>query len=227
MQIVINHLTRMQPGYICTAGIELSTGLHVRPVVEGGLRRAMLAEEGGYLRLGAIVDLGKTRFVGRTPEIEDRLFDPSSIEFLGQVEHSQLQKQCESVAKNSLADVFGPQLKRVGMTRAIPENGGLHSLGCCWATDGELLVVQRVGGPRLRMRWRDQFDVLTTAVADIRLFESDHHTLRTDVIERANAELAGRGRTLLAVGLSRPYRKAETDPPYHWLQVNNVFVNID
>jgi hypothetical protein len=37
MQLIINHLTRMQPGYFCTAGIEPSTGLHVRPIVSGGL----------------------------------------------------------------------------------------------------------------------------------------------------------------------------------------------
>jgi hypothetical protein len=36
MRIVVNHLTRMQPGYICVAGMERQGGRHVRPVLAGG-----------------------------------------------------------------------------------------------------------------------------------------------------------------------------------------------
>ena len=34
MKIVVNHLTRMQRGYICVAGINPDTGHHVRPIPE-------------------------------------------------------------------------------------------------------------------------------------------------------------------------------------------------
>ena len=35
MKIVVNHLTRMQPGYICVAGLDFQTNAHVRPVLAG------------------------------------------------------------------------------------------------------------------------------------------------------------------------------------------------
>jgi hypothetical protein len=31
MQIIVNHLTRMQVGYICVAGINTANNQHVRP----------------------------------------------------------------------------------------------------------------------------------------------------------------------------------------------------
>jgi hypothetical protein len=37
MQIVINHLTRMQRGFMCVAGVDLATGRHVRPVLASQL----------------------------------------------------------------------------------------------------------------------------------------------------------------------------------------------
>ena len=50
MRIVINHLTRMRRGYICTAGIDLANGQHVRPIPRSGdLRYRDLATHGGEL----------------------------------------------------------------------------------------------------------------------------------------------------------------------------------
>lgn len=222
MQILINHLTRMQPGYICTAGLELTTGLHVRPVAAGGLTRDLLVESGGFLELGAVLDLGTTRFVGRTPEIEDRMFEPNSVRRLSQTPANQLLEKCALAAGDSVRDIFGDELAVIGSTRALPEHGGLYSLGCCWAADCELLVVECDNGPRLRIRWRDRDAELITAVADIRFFKSDHRTIRTELVDCANSQLSRLNRTVLAVGLSRPYRKTDSHPPMHWLQVNNV-----
>ena len=33
MKIVVNHLTRMQLGRICVAGVDMATGKHVRPLL--------------------------------------------------------------------------------------------------------------------------------------------------------------------------------------------------
>jgi hypothetical protein len=74
----------------------------------------------------------------------------------------------------------------------------------------------------MKLRWRNGDDQLQTAVADIRFFEADHRTLRADRIRAANQALARSERTLLAIGLSRPYRKCETECALHWLQVNNL-----
>ncbi len=78
MQILVNHLTRMQPGYICVAGIDLETGTHVRPVLwYGRLSTSLLLKNGGPFELGCVVDLGPTVCVGRAPEHEDHRFNPT------------------------------------------------------------------------------------------------------------------------------------------------------
>ena len=104
MQIVINHLTRMQPGFFCAAGLELKTGLHIRPLMEGGLHTDLLAREGGPFELGAILDLGPTRFTGRAPEIEDRNFERTNLKRVGQMNPVEFRQQIAAVAKNSLTE---------------------------------------------------------------------------------------------------------------------------
>ena len=77
MRLLINHLTRMQAGCICVAGIDLQSGLHVRPVANRMLSAKLLECHGGPLEIGVVIDLGESTFAGRVPEIEDRTSDPS------------------------------------------------------------------------------------------------------------------------------------------------------
>ena len=222
MQLLINHLTRMQPGYICTAGLELTTGQPIRPVAGGGLKRELLAEEGGCLALGVVLELGPTQFAGRVPEIEDRQCDPTQFQVVEHLDPTEFLARNSQQAQETLADVFGGELQPHGHTRAIPQNHGLRSLGCCWGSACQLVVVDRGRGPRLKLQWHDRDGELLIAVADWRFYEADHHSLRIDRIQLANQQLAQSPRTLLAVGLSRPYRRSESDPPMHWLQINNL-----
>ena len=83
MQILVNHLTRMQPGYVCAAGVDVNTLNHVRPVLRyGRLTTGLLKPNGGPLDIGSVVDLGPTADAGRPPELEDRYFDPARAAWL-------------------------------------------------------------------------------------------------------------------------------------------------
>ena len=59
MKIVISHLTRMQKGCICVAGVDIDSGRHVRPVMRQQMPVDMLAAHGGPFAMGAIVELGR------------------------------------------------------------------------------------------------------------------------------------------------------------------------
>ena len=83
MKIVINHLTRMQKGCICVAGIDLATGQHVRPLLRSALRKDICARYGGPFDIGRLVDLGWTRYIGTRPETEDYLFHQSEVRSIG------------------------------------------------------------------------------------------------------------------------------------------------
>jgi len=62
LKIVVNHLTRMQQGYLCVAGLDVNTGEHVRPVLPGQrLPTSLLTRYGGPFDMGVIVDLGAVK----------------------------------------------------------------------------------------------------------------------------------------------------------------------
>ncbi|MGH3145870.1 MAG: hypothetical protein ACRDTR_08730, partial [Rubrobacter sp.] len=71
MRILVNHLTRMQPGYVCVAGLQLDTPNHVRPVLRRGrLTTGLLGLNGGPFDIGAVVVLGPATYAGHAPELE-------------------------------------------------------------------------------------------------------------------------------------------------------------
>jgi len=222
MQLIINHLTRMQPGYFCAAGIEPTTRLHVRPVLDASLRTELLDREGGSFSLGATLDFGQMRFVGRTPEIEDRKFDLEQVRVVESANLNKMMEYCRSVAKNALHEVFTSELIRMGASFAIPENAGLYSLGCCWVEKPMLEIVCEPEIRRLRLKWNERGQRIAVGVADIRLYEADHRSLNIHEVRQVQRWLDTTDRVLLSVGLSRPYRKSEQDRPVHWLQVNNI-----
>ncbi len=234
MRIVINHLTRMQPGLICAAGIDPLTGLHVRPVMGRPLPVALLEKNGGPFALGRMIDLGETNFVGRMPEIEDRSFAPENVCVVEDWDPERWTGLCSAVSKNRLVDIFGASLSLVEsryggpVTAAVPERSGLHSLGCYWAWDVRLTLVQRPGRQSVRLEFSESGIRYSVAVTDIRLWNADHVTPNESEIARMSGLIHGANLpVLLSVGLSRAHRFTDDGPPRHWLQVNNIHVRHD
>lgn len=225
MRIVINHLTRMQKGFICVAGIDLQTHRHVRPVLGSQLRSELLAEHGGPFALRRIVDLGKTHFVGSVPEIEDRQFNSEQVRVLEEMPDIEFLKLLDSLAEDELSKLFGPELENTRTTCAIPAQRGLRSLGMLRAKVVELnLEPGRDGLPRVRIAVETERGVLRLPVTGIELFADDHITPDAAQVTALNSRLATVPNALLAVGLSRPYRGSSSETAKHWLQVNNIFI---
>lgn len=226
MQIVINHLTRMQKGYICVAGIDLATGLHIRPVLQRQIPTDYLAEHGGLFGLRRIIDLGDAKFVGKVPEIEDFLFDQDAARHVADMPEEDFRGLIEGVAKQRLISIFGHDLHQSGASCAVEETCGLRSLGCYWAEQGRLFIDEPPDHSRRRIRfsWRSGEFTFTSPVTDIRLFEDDHITPCEETVRRINDRVGQEDRVLLSVGLSRPYRPSNDQPSQHWLQINNIHV---
>jgi hypothetical protein len=225
MHIVVNHLTRMQKGYMCVAGIDLHTGLHARPVLDRQMTIDMLSVHGGPFDIGRIIDLGETRFVGRVPEVEDQWFDPALTRPIGEMPAAEFRSLLERVAKEKLGAIFGPDLERIGSTCAVAETHGLRSLGCYWAPAGRLTIDNSRERRRIRFCWQAGEHAFNVPVTDIRLYAADHVTPCEATVHRLVDQLAAEPRVLVSVGLSRPYRKTAGDPPRHWLQINNVHLS--
>lgn len=231
MEIVVNHLTRMQPGYICVAGVNLENKEHVRPVLSGArLSKDLLSRNGGPFDIAAIVDPGTTKGAGSKPEVEDCLFDPSKARFVKNLGAEKFWKLLTELAQLKLSIIFGNELKSRGpKSIAVDVGRGKASLGCLGlVAHSDLYLRPRAGKPdQIRIRVSDgEFD-LDLGVTDIRLYEDDHVTPNSNVVRGIAKCLVNRRGVVLSVGLTRPFSSSPDFPAVHWLQVNNIHLEDD
>ena len=221
MRILINHLTRMQPGYFCVAGVDVETLEHIRPVLRHGrLTTRLLRPKGGPFDMGSVVDLGPTTPTGHAPEMEDHLFDPAKAKWLFDDAPDDYWDLLEEVAQENLTDIFGPALELWDESGTVDIGEGQASLGCLTPERQPWLYVDHRGTVRMVL------DYLTPSVdlamTDLRLYENDHKTPRREVVAGVQKRLEAGIETILSVGLTRPWRKWNDTEERHWLQINNI-----
>lgn len=226
MKIVINHLTRMQKGFICVAGVDLATGQHVRPVLRSQMRKELLARYGGPFDIGRIVNLGWTKWVGTQPELEDYLFHQSEARVVGEMPAGEFWELLRRLAKPKLVEMFGRDLlPRGSHSYAVDVGRGLASLGCFIPPSRPRLVLQKrdeTSRGRIRLEFQSGAYQFELSVTDIRLYRDDHVTPDPAVVQRVAERLQNGPELILGVGLTRPFQGNCDEPARHWLQVNNL-----
>ena len=220
MRIIVNHLTRMAPGYICVAGINPVTGQHVRPTTYGRLSRRLLRAMGGPFDIAVIVDIGDAVPEGVAPEMEDHRFEPSRARYCETTAPATFWTLLETVARPALADIFGTDLRQSGSSCSVARGVGLASLGCLKPATRPRLVRDMYG--KLRMHISDGTVTASVPVTDIRLVKDDHVTIRDDVETDLTRRIERGVPVILSVGLSRPFAKSAGEEERHWLQVNGI-----
>jgi hypothetical protein len=225
MQIVVNHLTRMSPGYICVAGIDLQAGAHVRPVGYGRLSAGLLTTYGGPFDIGQVVDLGRVVQAGKPPEIEDYRFEAKRARRLRLATADEFWQRLGLAATSHVSEIFGPALTRMGARRyAVAVGEGQSSLGCLMPSHRpELYLKPRPDKPaQVRLRLWDGEIEIDAGVTDIRLYDVTSGAPDVELVRHVAAWLARSACVILSVGLSRPFSPDPDLPEVHWLQINNV-----
>ncbi|MEO7003020.1 MAG: hypothetical protein ABI068_14495, partial [Ktedonobacterales bacterium] len=184
MRIFVNHLTRMQPGYICVAGIDPGSQKHIRPVWYGRLTRDLLASEGGVFEIGAEIDLGEVEWVGEAPEMEDHRFNRWRVQAVGTCVPAEYWGLLQQVARTSLHAIFGPALHPYGNRYAVARGEGDASLGCLKLAAPPQLTLDAFD--KVRLLFRNDDRTVSAPVTDLRLYEADQQTPRRTLIERLN-----------------------------------------
>lgn len=221
MRILVNHLTRMQPGYFCAAGIDLETGRHIRPVLRRGrLTTDLLSTNGGPFDLGSVLNLGPTIDAGRTPELEDQRFDPEGARRLYDEGADDYWEALERVARESLEEIFGPALELWDESGTVDVGEGKASLGCLKPEKQPWMYVDHRGTVRLVLDYL--MPSVDLSVTDLRLYERDGRTPRRDLVQSVQKRLETGVETILSVGLTRPWQKRDDTEERHWLQLNNI-----
>lgn len=218
MEIIVTHLTRMAPGYICVAGIDLESRNQIRPVTPGRrLPRALLVEEGGPFEIGSVVDLGPAQHVGQAPEHEDHSFDPAKSRRIRDFSPDDFWELLEGSADTNLRETFGPELYQQQRSCVFEENTGDASLGHLEA--GRLQDLYINDWDKLRAVISDDVFTAHVSVTDIRFYSADYSSLHVAAVESMQARLAAGVPMILSVGVGRPYWKQGNR---HFLQLNNL-----
>ena len=220
MKIVVTHLTRMAPGFICVAGVDVSTGAHIRPKVEHRMSERLLRRHGGPFDIGALVDLGETYPAGSPPMLEDHGFSVGAARCQMDVHPEVFWQLLSRVALPDLTAIFGSGLERRGPSYTRPTQTGSASLGCLIPTSVRLSADG--DPPKLRLHLADPTGEINLPLTDLRFYHVDHQTPRLEVVREVSGRLERGVPALICVGLGQPYR-ALGDPAYrHWLQANNL-----
>ena len=226
MRILVDHLTRMQPGYFCAAGIDLETKRHVRPVLRRGrLTIDLLRTNGGPFDMGSVLYLGSTTSTGHAPELEDHRFDPADTRWLYDDGADEYWDALEAVSRENLEDIFGPALELWDESGTVDVGEGRASLGCLKPEKQPWMYVDHRGTVRLVLDYL--MPSVDLSVTDLRLYERDGRTPRRDLVQSVQKRLEAGVETILSVGLTRPWQKRNDDAERHWLQLNNVHLKDD
>lgn len=231
MKIAVTRLTRMERGYICVAAVDVDRGVHVRPLLP--MRRLSVetcARHGGPFDMATVVDLGRTRPVPARPQIEDHELTPSSARRTKLIEPKLFWEMLCYLARPTLSELFGPDLRVVGRGRAlVPVGVGRASLGCLTPRGQPMPVTEPDPGGtlKLRRRFSDGAATFNLSVTDPRLVHDDHRTPIQERVEDIQRRLTRGVRCLLSLGLTRPFAASGSQPPTHWLQVYNLHLEDD
>lgn len=203
MEIIVNHVTRMtSDSRICVAGINPATGEHVRPITPASdlITRTLLREEGGPFGPGALVELGLVRACPNLPETEDHEFATARAEHVEDLTDETYLGFLDHIAHPDIPSAFGPELIAVRARKlAIPTGQGSRSLAVVTLTK-----------PQLQIKFQNLYlklDLPDTPadlrVTDVRFYESDHKTVKRDVINDVNRRLATGVPAYTMLGLAR------------------------
>ena len=226
MRIIITELTRMQDGHICTAGVDLETHKHVRPVIRRiRLTASLLERNGGPFNIGNVVELGPTKYCGAAPQVEDHEFDPRRARKVSEASPGFFWQVVSTLARPSLTAIFGDCLRRDGQSASVEVGQGLASLGFFLPPKLAALDIGKYG--KVRLPLTDERLTCSLSVTDLRLYDTDQETPLVDELWRLTGLINAGAEVVVSVGLTRPFRKEGNAAERHWLQVNNIHVKDD
>lgn len=224
MKIVVTHLTRMQAGFFCVAGVNVWTGKHVRCVTDKGrLPVEFLSTHGGPFDMARIIVLNGAKHCPETPHTEDHVIDPSGVRSVPNVGARWFWRLLRSRSWKSLTSIFGRELLPVGpWSCATLEGRGTASLGLLRPRQApELKIRKEAAGDHIRMKMHDKQFTVIVSVTDVRLYNADHVTPNRRVVQMVTDAIERGVAVVLSVGLTRAFHG------YHWLQVNNIHLESD
>ena len=212
---------------VCIAGVTQEFEC-IRPVVEGGVRIwDMYADSRPIIFPGAKVWMDFSPAQITPPHIEDRTFDPQSVEYKDTFQDSHWETLLRQTSHDSVQSIFDGNLKE----RQVAPGIRTRSLGTISnVTLLNLRVDMRYGRRKvLRMDFRDasgevhnRFPVNDLAFRGMFSQLLDQHRAESQAADSLMERLMQADRTYLRIGLARPTAIGDY-PKSCWVQVTGVY----
>jgi hypothetical protein len=226
MELIVFHLTRMDKGNICIAGIDPITGNQVRPVIKfKNFSKDHLDCNGGCVNMGKVIDIGKARYVGQKPELEDFDIDPAALKVGRNLYPVEFLMHLKEKSRGNLKQIFGEGLQIHGYNGVVDVGTGSASLGFLAPKTKPTVRINEHG--KIRVGLLDDSHKLYLSLTDLRFYLEDSLTPNEDVVDRISRKIRNGARIILGMGLTRSWQKPGDDKPYHWVQVNNIHFEDD
>ena len=225
--IAITDVTEMWASQVCIAGITPKFEC-IRPIVEGGVQMwDLYQEDKPIIYPGAKVWMDFSPAQITPPHIEDRAFDPKTVEFKGAFEGQYWETLLKKTSRESVQAIFDGNLKE----RQVVPGTQTRSLGTVGGVTILNLDVDKRYDRRtvLRMDFRDasgevheRFPVNDLAFRGMfsQLMEKHRNGVRT--ANNLMSKLKKSARTYLRIGLARPTTIGDY-PETCWVQVTGVY----
>jgi hypothetical protein len=211
----------MYDAHVCAAGIDMGSGRRARPVLRTQIPARMLALNGGVFDIGNVVDLGRTRWCGKPPEVEDVLFGERAAKIARRMKGEELFAELRKRAVPGL-QAIGNDLVREGNSLVTPAGRGRCSLVAMVCAEQFQIVVRNHRGERGGIAQRIRFvrsDGVDLSVTDVRLYQPDMLTPDVERVRWLQSRLAESPEVVLCYGLGRPYNGR------HYVQLNNLHLS--
>ena len=224
--LAITDVTLMWEDMVCIAGVTQDLRC-IRPVADGGVRIwSLYKSKKPIIYPGSKVWMDFSESEISPPHIEDRTFDPLSVEHKDSFSQRHWETLLRKISFGSVQDVFDGNLKE----RRVQPGADTRSLGTIKNIDIQNISVERrYDRPTVRMDFEDESGELherfpVNDLAFRGLFDelAGQHTSEQRAAETLLDRIRDADRVYLRVGLARPTEIGDYEKAC-WVQVTGVY----
>lgn len=225
--IAITDVTEMWASQVCIAGVTPKFEC-IRPVVEGGVQQWDLYQDGKPIIFpGAKVwmDFSSARIT--PPHIEDRVFDPQTVEYKDAFEGRHWEILLRKTSSESVQGIFDGNLKERQvapgtLTRSLGTIGNVKILNLDVDTRYDRRTVLRLDFKDASGEVYSKFPVNDLAFRGMFSQLLNRHQTESQAAQSIMNSLRQADRTYLRIGLARPTKVGDY-PETCWVQVTGVY----
>ena len=224
--LAITDVTHMWEDVVCIAGVTQDSRC-IRPVADGGVRIwTLYKSRKPIIYPGSKVWMDFSEAEINPPHIEDRTFDPMSVEHKDGFSQRHWETLLRKISYGSVQDVFDGNLKE----RRVQPGTDTRSLGTIKNVDvKDITAIRRYDRTTLRMDFEDEsgdlhqrFPVNDLAFRGLFSELTDRHIRGKQAAETLLDRIRDADRVYLRVGLARPTEIGDYEKAC-WVQVTGVY----